>query len=141
MTTNSDYELSGGAAKAGKSLYISYPILAISTGFRGVYQLCCREDLISTFGPQTTILAAILYALAATGFKRREKWAWRLSVGLLALETFFVLTVGTVSLINPDLIGSSVWRFFGKDYAFFPLIQPILGLTWLLHPTIRKAYE
>jgi hypothetical protein len=137
----SQQELSGWAGNAGKILYISYPILAISTAFRGVYQLCCKEGVTAFLGPQTTVLAAIMYALATIGFGRREKWAWWLSVVLLTIETIFTLIIGTVSLVNPELIGSSVWRLYGIDYAFFPLLQPILGLIWLLHPTIRKAYN
>ena len=134
-------EIDGLAGIAGKILAVSYPILAISTGFRAGYQLFLKEGVTSYLGPFLTGIAAICYLIATIGFTRREKWAWLLSVRLLAFETLMVILVGLISLFNPDLIGSSVWRNFGADYAFFPLIQPILGLIWLFHPTIRKAYN
>ena len=85
-------------------------------------------------------VAALLYLIATIGFAVREKWAWRISVVALGLEMALVLLVGTLSLIIPDTIGRTVWRYFGIDYAFFPLIQPLLGLLWLFHPKTLAAY-
>ena len=48
--------------------------------------------------------------------------------------------MGGLSIIYPETIGSTVWRYFGIDYAFFPLIQPLIGLAWLLHPETLVAY-
>ncbi len=50
------------------------------------------------------------------------------------------LLVGTLSLLEPEFVGRTVWRLYGIDYGFFPLVQPILGLIWLLWPGTRKAY-
>ena len=48
------------------------------------------------------------------------------------------VAVGVWSIIDPATVGSTVWRHFGEDYGYFPLIQPIIGLVWLLWPlTIR----
>ncbi|MCC6627370.1 MAG: hypothetical protein IT340_08220, partial [Chloroflexi bacterium] len=41
---------------------------------------------------------------------------------------------------QPDLIGRTVWRHFGADYGYFPLVQPLLGLIWLLWPETMRAY-
>jgi hypothetical protein len=62
------------------------------------------------------------------------------SVVALSLEMILVLLVGTLSIIYTDVIGRTVWRYYGIDYAFFPLIQPILGLLWLFHPKTMAAY-
>ena len=133
--------LSGFIAAAGVILAISYPVLAISTGFRAVYQLFFKEGVTNYLAPALSAVAALLYLIATIGFAVREKWAWRVSVVALGLEMALVLVVGTLSLIFPDTIGSTVWRYYGIDYAFFPLIQPLLGLLWLFHPKTRVAYR
>jgi hypothetical protein len=50
------------------------------------------------------------------------------------------LLIGAWSIIDPDLIGHTVWRHFGEDYGYFPLFQPIIGLVWLLWPLTMEAY-
>lgn len=132
--------LSNFANVAGAILGISYPVLALSTGARAFYQLLFKEGVTNYLAPSLTAVAALLYLIAAIGFMRRQKWAWRLSVGALGLETVLSLIVGILSFIIPDVIGDTAWRHFGADYAFFPLVQPILGLIWLLHPETRRAY-
>lgn len=123
----------------GYILGISYPLLALSTGARGLYQLFLRDDL-AKLGPALSVLTALLYLVAAIGFfKRTARW-WRISVSALALELALVLVVGALSFILPDLIGSTAWRHFGQDYGFFPLIQPLLGLIYLLWRPTRVAF-
>lgn len=123
----------------GYILGISYPLLALSTGARGLYQLFLRDDL-AKLGPALSVLTALLYLVAAIGFfKRTARW-WRISVSALALELALVLMVGALSFILPDLIGSTAWRHFGQDYGFFPLIQPLLGLVYLLWRPTRVAF-
>lgn len=123
----------------GYVLGISYPLLALSTGARGLYQLFFRDDL-TKLGPALSVLTAVLYVIAAIGFfKRTSRW-WRIAVAALAVETALVLVIGALSFIAPDLIGSTAWRHFGQDYGFFPLIQPLLGLVYLLWRPTRVAF-
>jgi len=140
ISQTNDDSLSTFASVAGGILGVSYPVLAISTGARALYQLLLKEGVTNYLGPSLTALAALLYLIAAIGFARRRKWAWKLSVGALGLETVLTVVVGTLSLIIPDVIGSTAWGRFGADYAFFPLFQPLLGLAWLIHPETRRAY-
>lgn len=126
--------------RAGNILAISYPVLALSTFFRSVYQLFLKEGVSSYIGPALSGVAALCYLLATVGFAYRKRWAWQLSVSVLAFETAMTFIVGTISIINPSLIGGTVWRYFGIDYGFFPLFQPLLGLAWLLHPETLAAY-
>lgn len=124
----------------GYILGVSYPVLALSTGVRALYQLFLKEGVTNYVGPLLSSVAAILYLIAAIGFfKRTPRW-WRISVTALALETTMTLLVGTLSFIIPDAIGGTVWRHFGQDYGFFPLIQPLLGLAYLLWTPTRVAY-
>lgn len=132
--------LSGFIAAAGVILAISYPVLAISTGFRAFYQLFFKEGVANYIGPALSAMAAVLYFIAAVGFAIREKWAWRVSVGALVIELVMVLLIGTLSILEPDVIGHTAWRLYGIDYGFFPLVQPILGLLWLFHPKTLVAY-
>ncbi len=125
---------------AGYVLGISYPLLAISTGFRAVFQLFFKEDVTNYLAPSLSLIAAVCYLFATVGFFYRKRWAWNLSVGVLGFETVLTLVVGTLSFIYPDLIGRTVWSRFGADYGWFPLIQPLLGLVWLYWPQTRQAY-
>lgn len=126
--------------RAGTILAFSYPVLAISTGFRAVYQLFLKDEVINQTGPLLSAVAALCYLTATVGFAYRRRWAWWLSVLVLGFESLMTLIVGTLSIINPELIGSTVWRWFGIDYGFFPLIQPLLGLAWLFHPETLQSY-
>ena len=139
----SENGLSGFIQAAGTILAVSYPVLALSTGFRAVYQLVLLS-IGERSGPYLpsllSALAALSYLTATLGFAIRKKWAWRLSVGVLGFETAMTLLIGTLGFIYPDAIGRTVWRAYGADYGFFPLIQPILGLAWLLHPTTLETY-
>jgi hypothetical protein len=121
---------------AGNILAVSYPILAISTGCRATVQLSYKPGM----GPALSAVAASCYLVATVGFAVRRKWAWWLSVSVLGIETILTLVVGVLSMLYPEVIGRTVWRNFGQDYGFFPLVQPLLGLAWLFHPETLSAY-
>ena len=133
--------LSDIAYTSGVILAISYPVLAISTGVRAIYQLFFKSGVTDFLPPALSAVAAICYFFAAIGFTYRRKWAWRLSVGLLGFEMLMVLVIGGFSFIYPDLIGRTVWGRFGADYGYFPLFQPLLGLIWLFSPPVLRAYR
>lgn len=139
-------------AAAGTILAISYPVLAISTGFRALFQLFEGE---ASNAPVLTLIGALLYTVAAIGFIKQPredgkparffkrisvKQGWQISVVALAVETVFTVVVGVLSYTHPELIGRNVWQFFGKDYGYFPLIQPLLGVAWLFHPYTLRSY-
>ncbi|HRJ42616.1 MAG: hypothetical protein KJZ86_18535 [Caldilineaceae bacterium] len=121
---------------SGTILAISYPLLALSTGVRALYQLFS----IGGLGPALSGVAALCYLTAAIGFAKRAAWAWRLSLLVLGFETAMTLLIGSLSFVYPELIGRTVWRHFGADYGYFPLFQPIIGLIWLVWPETRRAY-
>ncbi|MDX2006280.1 MAG: hypothetical protein SFU83_13455 [Meiothermus sp.] len=124
----------------GQILAVSYPLLALSAGVRAVYQLFFKPGVTDYFPSALSAVAAGLYLVAAVAFVVRRPWAWWTSVVVLALETAGVLIVGTLSLVAPEVIGRTVWHDFGVDYAFLPLIQPVLGLVWLFWPENRRTY-
>ena len=132
--------LSDIAYASGIILGISYPVLALSTGVRAIYQLLFKPDVTNTLPPALSAVAAVCYLGAAIGFALRRKWAWWVSVGLLGFEMLMVLAVGTLSYIYPEVIGRTAWGHFGADYGYFPLFQPLLGLIWLFSPPVLRAY-
>lgn len=125
----------------GYILAVSYPVLALSTGVRALYQLFIRDDVVNYLPVFLSAAAALCYLVATIGFARRRRWTWWLSVGVLGLETVLTIVVGIWSLVDPPTIGSTVWRHFGEDYGYFPLFQPLLGLAWLLWPQTLRAYD
>jgi len=125
---------------AGYVLAVSYPVLAVSTGARALYQAFIRDDITDYLPVALSGLAALLYLIAAIGFAYRRPWTWRLSVGALGIEAVMTVVVGIWSIVNPDVVGRTVWRHFGEDYGYFPLVQPLLGLAWLLWPVTMRAY-
>jgi hypothetical protein len=133
-------EMSDFAYAAGIILGLSYPILAFSTGGRAIYQLFLKAGVTAYLPPAMSAVAACCYLFATLGFAIRRKWAWQLSVGLLGVETLLTFVVGTLSFIYPDVIGRTVWRHFGADYGYFPLVQPLIGLIWLFSPSTLRAY-
>lgn len=132
--------LSRLVATFGYVIAFSYPLLALSTGVRAIYQIFVRTDIPDKFGPGLTAVAAAIYLAAAIGFVVRRKWAWQLSTTALVVELLGVLAVGGLSFVMAQTFEHTSWRYFGADYGFFPLLQPFIGLAWLLWPETRRAY-
>lgn len=135
--------VSGFIAAAGVILGVSYPVLAVSTGARAIYQLGFERPIENVVASSLSLLAALCYLVATVGFIKRTKWAWQLSVGVLCFELVMTLLVGVLSFYSPttSMIGRTVWRHFGADYGYFPFIQPILGIAWLFHPDNKRLYR
>jgi len=132
------------ASPVGYVLALSYPVLALSTGARAIYQAYQMQVRGADYNPVAvylSALAALCYLVATLGFAYRRRWTWWLSVGALSFETLMTLIVGALSFVMPEAIGRTVWRHFGQDYGFFPLFQPLLGLVWLLWPLTLEAYS
>lgn len=124
----------------GYILAVSYPVLALSTGTRAVYQLFFKEGVTDYLPAIMSGVAALCYLIATIGFAYRRRWSWWLSLSVLGFETAMTLIVGVWSYVDPDLFGRTVWRHFGEDYGYFPFFQPLIGLVWLLWPTTREMY-
>jgi integral membrane protein len=51
---------------------------------------------------------------------------------MLWVELGGVLTVGTLTLVDPDLFpDATVWSEYGVGYGFVPAVLPVAGLLWL----------
>src|SRR4028119_1619175 len=67
----------------GYILGVSYPVLALSTGVRAIFQLFFKGDVTNYIAPSLSAVAAICYLVAAIGFLHRRRWTWYLSVVML----------------------------------------------------------
>lgn len=115
----------------GRILIAVYGLFALSAGARAGLQLVTRfaeaplAYLLSAAAAVIYLVATITLALGSRA-SRRIAWA---AVGT---ELLGVLTIGTLSLVDPAAFPhATVWSGFGIGYAFVPLILPILGLIWL----------
>ena len=137
-------ELPGWLGGVGFILTIAYPTLAISVGFRAGYRivLSLLDGTVPPTNALLSALTALFYIVATVGFAKKARWAWRVSLVSLSVETALTLIVGTLSLLPAyaDTIGRTAWRAFGQDYGYLPLVLPIFGLIWLLHPLTRRIY-
>lgn len=124
----------------GYILAFSYPVLALSTGVRALYQLFFKPGVGDYLPPTLSAVAALCYLVATIGFAYRRRWTWWLSLLVLGFESAMTLIIGVWSIVDPATVGHTVWRHFGEDYGYFPLFQPLLGLLWLLWPPTLALY-
>ena len=116
---------------AGRALVAVYGVFALAATARASVQLVTRFDeaplayLLSAVAGVVYIVATVSLALGSRTF-RRVAWV---AVGL---ELAGVLTVGTLSLLQPEAFPrATVWSVYGIGYGFVPLVLPVLGLLWL----------
>ncbi|MCL1869570.1 MAG: hypothetical protein FWF90_04045 [Promicromonosporaceae bacterium] len=123
----------------GRLVVTIYGILAFAAVGRSAYQ-------IPTSAPHVPLaywlsgFAAVVYVVAAVSLGL-GRGAWRrLAWVTVGIEAVGVLTVGIASIFVHELRSDgTVWRMFGMDYGFFPLVLPFVGLWWLWRT--RRAVE
>ena len=115
----------------GRVLIAVYAVFAVSSTARASYQLL-REFDQAPVAYILSAVAALVYILATISLARKgENWT-RLAWVAVSFELLGVITVGILSLTQPELFGHpSVWSKFGAGYGYVPLVLPILGLLWL----------
>lgn len=124
----------------GRVLVTVYGVLAFAALGRSSYELVAKfGDAPVAYGLST--LAAVVYVVAtfalAIGTPLWRAVAW-VTVGI---EAVGVVTVGGLSLADPDVFGeSTVWSGFGQGYGYVPLVLPFVGLWWLWR-TSRSTSE
>ena len=79
-----------------------------------------------------SLAAAVTYALGWYAIREASAGNTGFASVMLWVELGGVLTVGVLSLVEPDWFPEpSVWSDFGIGYGFVPLLLPIAGLLWL----------
>lgn len=119
------------SAGIGRVLIAVYGILALAALGRSTYQIITKFDE-APLAYSLSALAAVVYVIATIALVARGTGWFRIAVIAIVFELVGVLVVGTLSFIDPALFpDDTVWSFFGRGYAFIPLVLPVLGLLWL----------
>jgi hypothetical protein len=113
-----------------------YGVFALAACARAGVQIATRFDeaplayLLSAF-------AGVLYVVATITLARGTRTSRKVATTVILIELVGVLTVGTLSLLDPVAFPrATVWSAYGSGYGFVPLVLPILGL-WFLRTTRR----
>jgi cytochrome bd-type quinol oxidase subunit 2 len=115
----------------GRLLIAVYALFALAATARSAVQLATKFDeaplayLLSAF-------AAAVYLVATVCLARGDRTSRRVAMVSIVVELVGVLTVGTLSLVDPQAFpDATVWSAYGSGYGFVPLVLPVLGLWWL----------
>ena len=115
----------------GLVLVAAYGLLALAATGRSVFQVLSEFDK-APLAYSLTALAAVIYILATIALVAPGPVWKRIAWVTISFELLFVLTVGTLTIVDANLFPEkTVWSFYGRGYAFVPLVLPILGLIWL----------
>ena len=135
------HNTSSRAVGVGRVLIAVYAILALAATARSFYQIVSKFDV----APLAYILsgvAGVVYILATVALlKKGDSW-YRIAWITIIFEFVGVVTVGTLSLVDPILFpANTVWSGYGRGYVFIPLVLPVLGMLWLYRrrPSVAAA--
>jgi hypothetical protein len=120
----------------GRQILVAvYAVFALAAGARSAVQLLTKGDE-APLAYSLSLVAAIVYLVATLALRRTGPTAHRVAIGACTFELVGVLSVGTLTVLDPDLFpDQTVWSTYGAGYGFVPLVLPIAGLWWLLrHP-------
>ncbi|WP_417562023.1 hypothetical protein [Microbacterium sp.] len=126
----------------GRVLVVVYGILALGATGRSLVQIIERFDH-APLAFTLSAASAVVYILATLALVFSASPAWyRVAWVAILFEMVGVLSVGTLSLVRPDLFPeATVWSEYGIGYLLVPLVLPFLGLWWLLthKPVVADA--
>ena len=116
---------------AGRALVAVYGVFALAATARAGVQLATRYSE----APLAYLLSAragAIYILATITLARGTAASRRVAIVAIVIELVGVLTVGTLSVVDPEAFPrATVWSVYGIGYGFVPLVLPMLGLLWL----------
>lgn len=117
----------------GRVLVVVYGILALGATGRSLVQIIERFDH-APLAFTLSAASAVVYILATLALVFSASPAWyRVAWVAILFEMAGVLSVGTLSLVRPDLFPeATVWSEYGIGYLLVPLVLPFLGLWWLI---------
>lgn len=117
---------------AGRVLVAVYGVFALAATARSLVQLLTRADEAPVaYG--LSALAALVYVAATLGLAEVGPDPRRLAWAAVGFELVGVLTVGTLTVLDPELFpDATVWSSYGAGYGWLPLVLPFAGIAWLL---------
>ena len=118
-----------------------YAILALAATARSFVQIVGKFD-VAPVAYVLSGIAGLVYILATVALLRRGDTWYRIAWITIIFELVGVLTVGTLSVVDPILFpADTVWSFFGRGYLFIPLALPVLGMLWLYRRRPAATFE
>jgi hypothetical protein len=129
---------SSRAVGVGRVLIAVYAILALAATARSAVQIITKFDT-APVAYLLSALAGVVYIVATIALIRRGDAWYRVAWVTISFELLGVLTVGTLSLVDPALFpADTVWSVYGRGYLFIPLVLPVLGMLWLWRSGLRE---
>lgn len=133
---------------AGRALIAVYGLFALAATARASVQLATRYSE-APLAYLLSAVAGVIYIVATFTLARGSRTSRRIAWAAILLELIGVLTVGTLSLVDPAAFPrATVWSLYGIGYGFVPLVLPVLGLIWLartrgrpLNPVGRRTRD
>jgi hypothetical protein len=121
----------------GRALVAVYGLFALSATARAAVQLATQFSE-APLAYLLSAVAGVIYIVATVTLARGDRASRRVATVAIVLELVGVLTVGTLSVLDPEAFPrATVWSTYGIGYAFVPLVLPVLGLLWLRHTRPR----
>lgn len=115
----------------GRLLITVYAIFALAASARSAVQIVTRFEQ-APVAYLLSALAAVVYIAATVALAGGTRTSRLVATVSCSVELAGVLTVGTASLLVPDVFpDATVWSVFGQGYGFVPLVLPVLGLWWI----------
>ena len=118
---------------AGRILIAVYGLFALAATARASVQILTKFEQ-APLAYSLSALAGLIYIVATITLARGTRASRRLAFVAIMIELVGVITVGTLSVVDPEAFPrATVWSVYGIGYGFVPLVLPILGLAWLWH--------
>jgi hypothetical protein len=115
----------------GRALVAVYGLFALAATARGAVQLA-TQYAEAPLAYTLSLVAGIIYIVATVTLARGNATSRRIALVAVSVELVGVLTVGTLSLLDPAAFPrATVWSLYGIGYGFVPVVLPVLGLLWL----------
>ena len=123
----------------GRALVAVYGLFALAATSRGVVQLITQYRQ-APLAYVLSALSGLIYIVATLTLGRGTRTSRRVALVAVSVELVGVLSVGTLSLVDPAAFPrATVWSLYGIGYGFVPLVLPVLGLAWLRRTRPRSA--
>ncbi len=117
---------------AGRVLVAVYGVFALAASARSLVQLVTKADE-APLAYTLSALAALVYIAATLGLAEVGPAPRRLAWAAVGFELVGVLTVGTLTVLDPELFpDQTVWSSYGAGYGYLPLVLPFVAVGWLL---------
>jgi hypothetical protein len=115
----------------GVVLVAVYGILALAATGRSTVQIL-TDFSEAPLAYALSGLAAVVYIVATVALVAPGRFWYRVAWVTISFELLFVLTVGTLSIVDAQLFPrDTVWSYYGLGYVLVPLVLPVLGMLWL----------